>query len=535
MAAISAAMLVAFIGGAQAQMPAQCQAAAPCFNATSCPEPWSGGCDFCSQAAQCRPYYNSTVAAQCAQAAPCFNATSCPEPWSGGCAFCSQAEHCRLYHNSTSSPPSSTPSSSTPQQSAVPAQCQAAAACFGPACPEPWTGACAQCAQAESCRPFFAAPAATPTTPVTNIKCGVNVTNYTELVAALAGSEAVVCVTENVAFPAEVALRRPVHLSGRCSGKCVLTASGANRLFTVNGTAGGTVTFEGLALTNGSAVGSNAPGPNGLPTFETFYRQSGGALLMPQENALDVIVKGCRFQGNRAAVAGGAMSIMTVMSFAGMKNNAWLRIEDTEFKDNAAWKGGAVYAFGQSGRADYYLHVKDSVFEDNSASDQGGGIFITPNPGDLHPVLLAAGNVAEFQKMALDARSPAGSTFNAMIDKCTFKSNKAVVSGGAVGSGVMYYVRVKDSSFKDNKVTAGKGGTLFTKGAGRMVITNVSITGGIATDGGAVFASEGNVTFYGEDNSFRGARGGARLRGGGRAVLLFFCFHPFFLNMMFFE
>jgi hypothetical protein len=159
---------------------------------------------------------------------------------------------------------------------------------------------------------------------------------------------------------------------------------------------GGSPTFDGCRFDGNIAArdgGGAVVASSGTFTGCTFVRNTaligdGGALLLNgtdyvAEEERTLVVRSCRFVGNRSQFSGGAITVASQGSTRGYN----VRIEDCEFDGNQAIGfGGGVYLSGN----DVFLHLVGSRFYANQAGF--GGAFYSrwrdpPTPaGDLSPL-----------------------------------------------------------------------------------------------------------------------------------------------------
>jgi hypothetical protein len=152
------------------------------------------------------------------------------------------------------------------------------------------------------------------------------------------------------------------------------------------------------------------------------------------------------------------------------------------FPDNA---GGGIYNSGT-------LTVTDSEISENTADEDGGGIF---NAG-----LIDGGTV--------------------IVNNSEIIRNVAGDRGGGIYSVSGSTVEVRNSELRDNTATAGGGGGIFSFSDSILTVTDNSIIsgneaggfgGGILNDGGTATVSDSTIS----GNTADGDGGGLRNRGGG--------------------
>jgi predicted outer membrane repeat protein len=188
-----------------------------------------------------------------------------------------------------------------------------------------------------------------------------------------------------------------------------------NRLVRMTGTS----SVDGLTLQNGAAVnprGDNNGGAilvdGGWPAISncTFRNNSatgnGGAIYVARPSDFaNVNILSCLFENNTASGSGGAVDAAP---------DTFLVVEDSEFYDNVADRGGALSASGATvvrlstfsdnqanvGGGISLDNVRDTATVDstwisgNIATNLGGGVFVGATPGVTLENLIISGNTA---------------------------------------------------------------------------------------------------------------------------------------------
>lgn len=213
------------------------------------------------------------------------------------------------------------------------------------------------------------------------------------------------------------------------------------------------------------------------------------------------------FVGNIATNFGGAMY-----------NASKLVVSDSEFSENDAYVGGAMFLASGSDTA-----IDQTNFEANTA-DFGGAIYTATgikniditNSTFTNNVALGAGAAGIFNKGSLtnvlfdgnkatDATEDGGgalffgATAQAVLDKGTFVSNESAGVGGAIatrspdkGDNSAAKLDIKNSTFREN-VAATQGGAIYTAfHNSKEAIDNVYLADSVfvankANEGGAIY------------------------------------------------
>ena len=241
------------------------------------------------------------------------------------------------------------------------------------------------------------------------------------------------------------------NLSGEDGGG--LHAVGANVTVTSSIVDSNTAQEDGggLFLQGGSLDTTNSTFRNN----DADTARGGGVFL---DNA-QLTVLGSDFEDNTSQTSGGGIHATNLSS-----NSS---IDAASFVDNSSTDGGGAYLHGS-------ISIEDTTFQHNSATVDGGGLFLQ------------------------DAT-------NALVNLSTFENNSAYLAGGGLYA-VLSNLTVDDSDFEGNSGTyggalAGNGGTLTTS---QNTVTNNS--------NGFDLANQ-SVTM--DDDSFVANQGfGLRLMGG---------------------
>ena len=304
-----------------------------------------------------------------------------------------------------------------------------------------------------------------------------------------AGSKSIIIPAGGGAVYASFALR-PNHSVE------VLNCSFLNNSATFAG--GGIYVIGGMFFTKSSLYDSNtALGKNNTESM-------GGAVLTVISS--EVVFLNCVLKGNRAT-KGGAVS--SSESFDEQQVTFWrlgldkfdkiskigvtedklnrltefknitgkLIIDSSTFKDNYALRNKFVFSPTSGGGGALYLKdsstssISNCSFEGNKAGDTGGAIH---SEGSRLYV-----KVSNFCNNSVGGMGGAIFTYSlklkGSISECFFRSNKAIVNGGAV-SHVGNQLLINTSEFQNNAAVGrgGEGGALFLKAQHRFHYVNIS-------------------------------------------------------------
>ena len=332
--------------------------------------------------------------------------------------------------------------------------------------------------------------------------------------------------------------------------------SGQFRIFEVR--LGGNLVLQRVTVRNGCAADSSNGYGGGISNSGALTivdsslagnsAATGGGAISNHETGILGIVNST-LSGNSAALDGGGIfnfergsvtitdSTLTDNSAqergGGIFNAGRMTISDSRISRNSASArdGGGIFNFvGGS------VTITDSTFTDNSAQEQGGAIF---NSG---------GTLASFGTVNLDhcrlsgnSAGKGGGIFNDVggrvtIDSSMLSRNFARRGGGAISNGGTTYIT--DSTLSDNSAltfleftaggailnegvigvwgatlannSASVGGGIRNVAAGRVALTNCTLSGNLATFGGGGIQNlgEANMTHSTLSGNSAGSGGG---------------------------
>ena len=175
-------------------------------------------------------------------------------------------------------------------------------------------------------------------------------------------------------------------------------------------------------------------------------------------------------QNARCSSEGGALRVISSINNPTIYGYPILQIVSSDFTNNQATSGGAIYAEGL-----FQCAITDSNFAGNQATNGDGGAVI------IFPV--------DREKEINDSR----------IERSIFRNNTATKLSGTGGDGgALYlgYINITNISsgcvFENNQATKGKGGAIYslsmlknTQSTGEVLFKNNS-----ATNGGAIYTTK---------------------------------------------
>jgi CSLREA domain-containing protein len=267
---------------------------------------------------------------------------------------------------------------------------------------------------------------------------------------------------------------------GQDAGKNqVISGKDSSGIFLVG--PGASLTIDRMTLTHGKAVAGGAIAANSGSGMTVVISDSlltrnqaeydGGAISMGAGTTITVTKS--KFSNNQTTYSYGEGGAILVGGTAYVQS-------DSYFLENSSAYGGALY--GNTGAV---VHLKDSRFEGNSASQSGGALyFSSTNLNMVNCDLYDNGSTTEGGAMyssggtatisdslfdnngIMDAPGSGGAIFSyssnrLIIDNSTFHDNQADTSGGAIASNSM--LTITNTSFNTNWVSApnGYGGAVY--------------------------------------------------------------------------
>ena len=209
----------------------------------------------------------------------------------------------------------------------------------------------------------------------------------------------------------------------------------------------------------------------------------GGALKMSHSSNL---VQGNYFEGNACGDAGGALEL----------DNETADVLDNTFIGNSASRGGGLHSWRNEGQFD----IRNNHFEDNAASNCGGGLAF-----DNDPHLITVSDITVIGNQAVDGGAVCineaflddGSSLasNVLFRNVVFAGNSAADDGGGfyVKRG---HVELRFTTLHDN--SAGTASGLAIKVGGSADVNN-TILSGHGGDTFVVVEDDGTIEFSWND------------------------------------
>jgi predicted outer membrane repeat protein len=210
--------------------------------------------------------------------------------------------------------------------------------------------------------------------------------------------------------------------------------------------------------------------------------------------------------------------------FADENNLGTLVVQNSLFQNNTAiTQGGGIFAGGPS------TTITNSEFRGNFADTNGGALFLGQNPGGTPPTTTSifaisnttlANNVANTNGGGIEFATTAGSTLTGAIINSTVSGNSALggLGGGIdVATGFAGTLTLTNDTVTNNFANTQGGGVNFAGTAGGTVkVQNSIIANNIAPTGPDVFNTAGTFTDLG--NNVVGTLSGSTGFGAGTIV-----------------
>jgi predicted outer membrane repeat protein len=234
--------------------------------------------------------------------------------------------------------------------------------------------------------------------------------------------------------------------------------------------------------------------------------KNGGAISikeMKHSAGFDVVIKDSDFVSNEANI-GGAMYL----------ENTDLQISNVRFRDNAAFRGGAI-----SANDDSLVKIYDAVLFDNNYSYYTGGAIDARDSefvmGDLSSTRVRFENNQAGFEGAPGLLPRAGGAIYGFLTEFDvvgtyFLANKAEAGGAVFLTENSSFVAPSQVTFKDNNAYES-GGALQAMESSTVNMTDANFNNNESVLGGAVHADESTMTFADSEFGFNYAseRGGA--------------------------
>jgi predicted outer membrane repeat protein len=282
----------------------------------------------------------------------------------------------------------------------------------------------------------------------------------------------------------ELVVDTSVAILGPGAASLSVDANQLSRVFRI--TPGHTVTLDGMTIVNGFIDGEFSPDNTNI----------GGGIY---NDASDLTVSDCNVSSNSAYVGGGIYN-------DGSVGSAVLAVTNSTFNNNSATNsGGGIFndGFDLVLRGSAVLTVTDSTFSSNSAN-YGGGIYNADAGGTA---VLTVANSTFSGNSALHGGGITHDNFQSTgsavltVTNSTFNNNSATNSGGGVYNedwADSAALIVANCTFSGNSAGNGGGGIFnnYVAGSPVLTVTNSTFSSNSATDtnsGGGIYNWNGQL------------------------------------------
>ena len=225
-------------------------------------------------------------------------------------------------------------------------------------------------------------------------------------------------------------------------------------------------------------------------------------------------VRNCKFTGNTADKAAGALYCVSGVSNCTFENNkagtyggacaGWTEVSNSTFIGNSAGSdGGAVWTQND---------VINCTFKNNKAGGEGGAVYVQPRLQTIRNCTFENNHAFKGGALTFEldgskavnctfrnnsADSDGGALFirsneDGTVSGCVFDGNKAGVDGGAICASCHAKLMADNTTITGNRAGCNGGGIyLGALTTSNHHLTNVTITGNSANHGGGIYCSAG--------------------------------------------
>ena len=225
-------------------------------------------------------------------------------------------------------------------------------------------------------------------------------------------------------------------------------------------------------------------------------------------------VRNCKFTGNTADKAAGALYCVSGVSNCTFENNkagtyggacaGWTEVSNSTFIGNSAGSdGGAVWTQND---------VINCTFKNNKAGGEDGAVYVQPRLQTIRNCTFENNHAFKGGALTFEldgskavnctfrnnsADSDGGALFirsneDGTVSGCVFDGNKAGVDGGAICASCHAKLMADNTTITGNRAGCNGGGIyLGALTTSNHHLTNVTITGNSANHGGGIYCSAG--------------------------------------------
>jgi len=323
--------------------------------------------------------------------------------------------------------------------------------------------------------------------------------------------------SQTITLSSTLSITKSVTIDGVLATPIAISGGNSVRIIKLLGTP--IVNIKNLTLSDGRATGVDEVGAGGailgsmgsqihlqsVQVLDNIAEDGGGIYTGFQSNNT---ISDCVLQGNVAtrttgersggAIAtksGGSLTVTRSQfinnsgGLGGAINNllGTLDVDLCEFRGNVAGHvGGAIYVDGANTSGVNYapgttrgdINVRNSIFDNNSCTDEGGAAFLFGYYNDQ--ILLESSTFTNNRSTGTGTNSGSGGGVRlgnaalSTINRCTFSSNTANDHGGGLWVGEDGNLNIINSTFSGNS-TRNLGGAIYI-GSNSTSVCNISST-----------------------------------------------------------
>ncbi len=220
-------------------------------------------------------------------------------------------------------------------------------------------------------------------------------------------------------------------------------------------------TIDGFTIQGGNANGQ-------------WHNSRGGGLFCYESTS--PAVSNCTFTNNSAVEGGGIVAYISSAP----------TITNCAFTSNSAENAAAILFRVGPDTQDTGSHIYDTTFENNTATDRGGAVYLDYGAWSTFESCTFNSNTSQGNggAMYIDSNSSQAAIINSWFDDCAFTNNTSTTGRGgafAIYEGTAY---ITESTITDNSAATGGGG-IAVDYRGKYELDNSTVSGNSTTTGEA--------------------------------------------------
>jgi hypothetical protein len=281
----------------------------------------------------------------------------------------------------------------------------------------------------------------------------------------------------------ELLVDKDVTISGPGADNLAVDGNATSRVFHIS--IDTTVAISGLTIRNGVANG------------ESYPNDSGGGIY---NDHATVTINDCVISGNSAGYGGGIYN--DAYNPFEDSHSAFLTVHNSILNDNSAQNSGGGIDSYVFHRGETLVTINNSTFTGNSAGNSGGGIgnssFDVPTEASaaLNNCTFS-GNSAGFEGGGIDNYAAGKGYADLTVNDSTMTGNSAS-SGGAMsnngGIGGLAVLEIGNSTVSSNSAQTGGGiDNESADGSASTFISSSTLSGNSASHGGGIYYFENGI------------------------------------------